>query len=243
MKAGPLIALGCRALTIRLERPERGVARPAPGSGAFKPALGLLFGLALGLLLMLTPPAARADALGTLKAFVAEVKTGRAAFTQTVTSPDGVKKKLSSGSFEFARPNRFRFAYTRPYEQLIVADGEKVWLLDTDLNQVTVRPFTEALGATPAALLAGTAIERDFELKALPDEGGLQWALALPRTTEGAFKSVRVGFRGATLAAVEIVDAFGQRSRLEFSAFEANPKLPADRFRFVPPVGADVIAQ
>lgn len=198
---------------------------------------------ALGLLgLMLASASAHGDSLDTLRAFVTEVKTGRSAFTQTVTSPDGAKKKLSSGSFEFARPHRFRFAYTRPYEQLIVADGEKVWLHDIDLNQVTVRPFTEALGATPAALLAGTAIERDFELKALPDEGGLQWAQALPRAAEGAFKSVRVGFRGTTLAAVEIVDAFGQRSRLEFSAFEANPKLAADRFRFVPPAGADVIA-
>lgn len=243
MKDGQLIALGRRAVTHRLQGPGCGIAHPVPGSQTLKPALGLLLGLALGLLLMLVPLAARADALGTLRAFTAEVKTGRATFIQTVTAPDGVKKKLSSGSFEFARPNRFRFAYTRPYEQLIVADGEKVWLLDTDLNQVTVRPFNEALGATPAALLAGSAIERDFELKALPDEGGLQWVQALPRAADGAFKSVQVGFRGTTLAAVEIVDAFGQRSRLEFSAFESNPKLAADRFRFTPPAGADVIAQ
>ena len=243
MKQGPLIALWRRAVSIRLLGPERSMSQPPPGRGTFGPMRGGMTGLTLGLLLLTAPFAARADALGTLKAFVAEVKTGRATFTQTVTSPDGVKKKLSSGSFEFARPNRFRFAYSRPYEQLIVADGEKVWLLDSDLNQVTVRPFNEALGATPAALLAGTAIERDFELKALPDEGGLQWAQALPRTTEGSFNSVRVGFRGATLAAVEIVDAFGQRSRLEFSAFEANPKLATDRFRFTPPAGADVIAQ
>lgn len=193
--------------------------------------------------LCLAAGAARADAIDTLKRFVAEVKTGRAAFTQTVTSPDGAKKKTSSGSFEFSRPNRFRFAYAKPYEQLIVADGQKVWLYDTDLEQVTVRPFTQALGASPAALLAGATLEKDFELRPLPDEAGLQWAQALPRTKEGSFQSLKVGFRGKTLAAVEIVDAFGQRSRLDFSQFEADPPLAADRFRFTPPPGADVIAQ
>ncbi|WP_428425376.1 outer membrane lipoprotein chaperone LolA [Methylibium sp.] len=187
--------------------------------------------------------AAQADAIDTLMGFVSGVKTGRAAFTQTVTSPDGVKKKTSSGSFEFLRPNRFRFAYTKPYEQLIVADGQKVWLYDTDLNQVTVRPFTQALGASPAALLAGASVDKDFELKALPDDAGLQWVQALPRAKDGSFQSLKVGFRGKTLAAVEIVDAFGQRSRLDFSQFEADPKLLAERFSFTPPSGADVIAQ
>ncbi|HXD07189.1 MAG TPA: outer membrane lipoprotein chaperone LolA [Burkholderiaceae bacterium] len=186
---------------------------------------------------------ARADAVDTLKAFVAEVKTGRAAFTQTVTAPDGSKKRTSTGSFEFFRPNRFRFAYAKPYEQLIVGDGQKVWLYDADLNQVTVRGFGQALGATPAALLAGTGIERDFELKPLSDEGGLQWAQATPRSRDGGFQSVKIGFRGKGLAALEIVDAFGQRSRLDFTQVEANPSLPADRFSFTPPPGADVITQ
>ena len=187
--------------------------------------------------------AARADALDRLKAFVAEVKTGRAAFTQTVTSPDGGKQRRSSGSFEFSRPDRFRFAYAKPYEQLIVGDGQKVWLYDPELNQVTVRPFGAALGATPAALLAGTALERDFALEALPDREGLQWAQALPRAKDGSFQSLQVGFRGAALAAVEIVDAFGQRSRLDFTQVEANPPLAPERFRFQPPPGADVLAQ
>ncbi len=193
--------------------------------------------------LILAAATARADALDTLQAFIREVKTGRAAFTQTVTSPDGVRKRSSSGSFEFARPNRFRFAYAKPYEQLIVADGQKVWLYDTELEQVTVRPFDQALGATPAALLAGGSLERDFELNALPEEAGLQWVRALPRVKDGSFQSLKIGFRDGTLAAVEIVDAFGQRSRLEFTEVEANPALPAERFRFTPPAGTDVIAQ
>ena len=187
--------------------------------------------------------AAHADAVDTLQAFVRDVKTGRADFTQTVTAPDGVKKKSSSGSFEFARPNRFRFAYKKPFEQLIVADGETVWIFDADLNQVSSRKVASALGATPAALLAGGALEKDFELAPLPAKDGLDWAEAKPKVKDGAFQSVRVGFRGKTLAAVEIIDSFGQHSLLRFIEFAANTSLPADAFRFTPPAGADVIEQ
>lgn len=193
--------------------------------------------------LLLAVAAARADAIDTLKAFVSDVKTGRASFTQVVTSPDGAKRKSSNGSFEFARPNRFRFAYAKPYEQLIVGDGQKIWLHDPDLNQVTVRPMGEALGSTPAALLAGSNLDKDFTLKALPDEGGLQWVQATPRQKDSGFQSVKVAFRAKQLAAVEIVDSFGQRSRLDFTQVEANASLPADRFRFTPPPGADVLSQ
>lgn len=221
----------------------RRVLRSFGESGQRSKRLPFLARLCVAGLLTLSAASARADAIDTLKSFIAEVKTGRADFTQTVTSPDGAKKRSSSGSFEFARPNRFRFAYVKPYEQLIVADGQKVWLYDTDLEQVTVRPFDKALGATPAALLAGGSLEGDFDLKALPDEGGLQWVQALPRVKDGSFQSLKIGFRDGTLAAVEIVDAFGQRSRLEFTKVEANPALTADRFRFVPPAGVDVIAQ
>jgi outer membrane lipoprotein carrier protein len=186
---------------------------------------------------------ARADSLDTLKGFVRDVKSGRASFTQVVTAPGGAKKKSSSGTFEFERPNRFRFDYTKPYEQAIVADGTKVWLYDTDLNQVTVRPMDQALGATPAAVLAGGALEQDFTLKAEPDEGGLQWVQAVPRAKEGSFQSLRVGFRGRELAAMEILDAFGQRSRLDFTRVESNVRIDAARFSFTPPAGADVLSQ
>ncbi len=186
---------------------------------------------------------AQADAVDTLKEFVRDVKTGRASFTQVVTSPDGVKKKNSSGNFEFARPNRFRFAYLKPFEQIIVADGQKVWIFDTDLNQASSRKLSAALGNTPAALLAGGSLDKDFDLSALPAKDGLEWAQALPRTKEGAFQSMRIGFKGKELAAVEIVDSFGQRSLLQFTQFVANPSLPADSFKFTPPAGADVIEQ
>jgi len=187
--------------------------------------------------------AARADAVDTLKDFVTQVKSGHAAFTQTVTSPDGAKKKSSSGTFDFARPNRFRFAYAKPFEQLIVADGQKVWVYDADLNQVTARKFSQALGATPAALLAGGSLEKDFDLAPLPSKDGLEWAQATPKAKEGAFQSVRIGFKGRDLAAVEITDGFGQRSLLQFTQFAANAPVSPELFKFVVPKGADVIEQ
>jgi outer membrane lipoprotein carrier protein len=197
----------------------------------------------IGLALSLSAWAAQADAVDSLREFVRDVKTGQAKFTQTVTSADGARKKTSSGSFEFQRPNRFRFAYAKPFEQLIVADGQKVWIYDADLNQASSRKLAQALGSTPAALLAGGALDTEFDLKAEPARDGLDWALATPKAKDGPFQSMRVGFKGKELAAVEITDSFGQRSRLVFSEFGANVALPQDRFRFVPPAGADVIEQ
>lgn len=196
-------------------------------------------------LLALWAGLAHADAVEALRAFTREVKTGRAAFTQVVTSPDGAKKKSSSGSFEFARPNRFRFAYAKPYEQLIVGDGNKVWLYDVDLQQVTVRAMDQALGATPAALLAGNQLEKDFELQAQPSAAGLDWVQAVPRKKDAAvgFASVRIGFRGPALAALELVDSFGQHSRLTFTEVVTNAAPAADAFRFTPPKGVEVLTQ
>ncbi|MBY0235984.1 MAG: outer membrane lipoprotein chaperone LolA [Burkholderiaceae bacterium] len=198
--------------------------------------------LGLAGLLMLAG-AAQADGVSALKDFVREVKSGRAEFTQTVSSPDGVRKKMSSGTFEFQRPNQFRFAYAKPFEQLIVADGQKVWIFDPDLKQASSRRMNQALGATPAALLAGGNLERDFKLKALASEGGLDWVQAEPKLADGGFQSLKIGFKGSVLAALEIVDGFGQRSRLDFSAVNANASVAAERFRFVLPAGADLIEQ
>ena len=203
-------------------------------------AFAVVFGVACT---ALAAPAAHAASVDVLKDFIRDVTSARAQFTQTVTSPDGAKKKTSSGSFEFARPNRFRFAYAKPFEQLIVADGQKVWIFDADLNQASSRQISSALGATPAALLAGGALDNDFNLTALPAKDGLAWVQALPKQKDSAFKSVRVGFKGKDLAAVEIVDAFDQRSNLLFTQFTPGVEFPAEHFRFTPPAGADVIEQ
>ncbi len=199
----------------------------------------LLIALSLGLAAL----AARADSVDTLRDFIRDVRTGRAQFTQTVTSPDGAKKKISTGNFEFSRPNRFRFVYAKPFEQQIVADGQKVWIYDADLNQASSRKFTSALGATPAALLAGGSLDKDFDLAALPAKDGLDWVSATPKAKDGAFKALRIGFRSSALAAIEIVDAFDQRSLLQFSQFAAGVTFAADTFTFIPPAGADVIEQ
>ncbi len=194
-------------------------------------------------LLMVAAAAARADAVDTLKEFVRDVKTGSADFTQTVTSPDGAKKKTSSGKFEFSRPNRFRFDYQKPFEQAIVADGQKVWIYDADLNQASSRKFSQALGATPAALLAGGSLEKDFDLTALPTKDGLEWAEATPKAKDGSFKSVKIGFKGKQLNAVEVIDAFGQKSYLQFTQFTANAPVKPEAFTFKVPSGADLIEQ
>lgn len=219
-------------------------------------------GALAAMLLSATGPA-HADAVATLRAFVKDVQTGRGSFTQTVTSPDGKKTRKSTGTLEFLRPNKFRFAYAGPTEQLIVGDGKQVWLYDADLNQVTVRPMNAMVGATPAALLAGGALDKDFTLKNVnmpasspgavsatpaPSQATsslLEWVEALPRHKEGQFQSVRVGFSKANgqLAALEILDSFGQHSRLDFAQFESKVALPATRFQFTPPAGADVLKQ
>jgi outer membrane lipoprotein carrier protein len=188
---------------------------------------------------------AHADAVDALREFSRDAKTGRAVFTQVVTSPDGAKKKTSSGSFEFARPNRFRFAYTKPYEQTIVGDGQKLWLHDPDLQQVTVRAMDKALGATPAALLAGGQIERDFDLKALPSALGLDWVQAQPKTKDEnmGYTSLRVGFKGKALAALELTDSFGQKSTISFADLVLNTPANEQALKFIPPAGTDVLTQ
>jgi outer membrane lipoprotein carrier protein len=199
--------------------------------------------LCLALALMGSSVATRADALDALRNFAKEVRSGRAEFTQTVISPDGARKKNSSGSFEFVRPNRFRFAYTQPFEQLILGDGQKVWIFDADLNQATSKKMSQALGSTPAALLAGGVPDKDFELRRLPHQNHLDWVLATPKIKDSGFQSLQIGFRGKELAAVEMLDNFGQRSVLQFSGFVSNTVIANERFEFKPPAGVDVIEQ
>ncbi len=202
---------------------------------------------------LLCTPLAMAGAIESLDAFIHHAQSARTQFTQVVTAParDGqtARSKTSSGTFEFSRPGKFRFIYQKPFEQTIVADGQTLWLFDVDLNQVTARKQASTLGSTPAALIASApdlrALQADFALQAAPDKDGLQWIEATPKAKEGQLQSVRVGLRARDpvpeLAALEILDSFGQRSVLTFSKIEINPRLSPDTFIFRPPAGAQVI--
>jgi outer membrane lipoprotein carrier protein len=201
---------------------------------------------------LFTMLAAHADGLQDLERFLREVGAGHADFTQVVTTPareaDGAgraRTRTSSGRFEFLRPGRFRFDYDRPFEQTIVADGQTLWLYDADLNQVTARPQQAALGQTPAALIAADgdlqALRRVFELQAEPmGADGIAWVRAIPRAPDGTVQQVRVGFRDGQLVRLEIVDSLGQTSVLTFTGWRLGG-VAAERFRYTPPAGADVI--
>lgn len=196
-----------------------------------------------------------AGGLESLETFVKTVSSGRAEFTQVVTAPgkDGqaARSKTSNGTFEFSRPNRFRFVYKKPFEQTIVADGQTLWLYDADLNQVTSRKLAQVLNGTPAAVIAAAAdlkgLQADFNLASLPDRDGLQWIQAKPKTKDGQLQSISVGFKptgkGSELAMLEILDSFGQKSVMTFSQFEINPALGPASFQFKTPAGADLIRQ
>ena len=205
----------------------------------------LLTGFALSALAMV----AHAGAMESLENFIRNAKTGRADFTQVITAPpkDGqaARTKTSSGTFEFQRPNRFRFEYRKPFEQSIVADGQTLWLHDKDLNQVSQRKQAQVLGSTPAALIASSpdleSLKRDFDLQVLPDRDGLQWVQATPKQKEGQLTNMKVGFRGDQLAALDIQDSFGQRSVLTFANMQVNGAVNTAAFTFTPPKGADVV--
>ncbi|MES2633217.1 MAG: outer membrane lipoprotein chaperone LolA [Pseudomonadota bacterium] len=195
--------------------------------------------------------ASHASGLDALESFVKNAKSGRAEFTQAVTAPakegQSARTKNSSGTFEFVRPNRFRFNYKKPFEQTIVADGQTLWLYDADLRQVTQRKQAQVLAQTPAALIASAAdlatLRKDFNLEAAPDANGMQWVQATPRVKEGQLNYIKVGFRGNELAALEILDGFGQKSVMTFSKMDTNASVGPEVFNFKPPQNSDVIKQ
>jgi chaperone LolA len=188
--------------------------------------------------------AAHAGGIERLKAFIAGAKTAEADFSQTVTDKSGRVTQRASGKMAFARPGKFRWDYTAPYEQVIVGDGTKLWLYDTDLNQVTVKPLGDVIAGTPAALLAGdNAIEKYFTLKNAGEADGLEWLEAVPKNRDTTFERIRMGFKGDVLVQMDLYDQFGQRTVLRLSHLVRNPAIASSRFKFTPPQGADVIGE
>jgi outer membrane lipoprotein carrier protein len=185
------------------------------------------------------------DAVPTPKAlrqFLDSVQTFRAPFAQSVFDSRGRTVESSGGEVVMQRPGRFRWDYATPYVRTIVADGERLWLYEADLEQVTVRRLSEGLGDTPAALLTGRDdVLKRFAVQRTWEADGLSWSALRPRTAEGDFAELRLGFRGNVLLALELDDRLGQRTRIDFKSPSLNVAVPVDTFRFTPPPGADVI--
>lgn len=177
-----------------------------------------------------------------LDGFMADVRPLRAQFAQTLYDEKREPLEESSGTVWLQRPGRFRWEYRAPFAQTIVADGERLWVHDADLDQVTVRDQHEAVGDTPAVLLGSEANLHDrFYVTDLGRRDGLLWARLVPQSSEGGFEEIRLGFDAANLRAMDLVDGFGQLTRLTFSSVERLDRLPPETFVFTPPPGADVI--
>lgn len=196
------------------------------------------------LLLLWCPALAFGAGTDALKTFLSQTTTAKARFAQMVLDRNMKVLQQATGTMAFSRPGKFRWEYEKPYEQSIVGDGQRLWIYDKDLNQVTVRKLDKALGASPAALLAGSnEIEKNYTVTNGGNREGLEWLDAVPRTQYTAFERVRLGFGRNGLEAMELRDQFGQMTVIRFADLERNPRLPPDLFRFTPPKGADVISE
>jgi outer membrane lipoprotein carrier protein len=188
--------------------------------------------------------AATASGLDQLHAFLEGTQSAQGAFRQVVVNKDKRTTQTTAGTFAFQRPGKFRWTYDKPFDQVIVGDGDKVWVYDRDLNQVIVRKLDAALGATPAALLAGdNALERNFTLVSGGEGDGVQYVDATPKSAESQFTRIRLGFADNLPRRMQLTDAFGQTTELTFVDMQRNPKLAVETFRFTPPKGADVVGQ
>jgi outer membrane lipoprotein carrier protein len=186
---------------------------------------------------------AAAGGIDQLKAFWANTHAAQGTFAQSVVAKSGRKPQNSAGSFSLARPGKLRWSYEKPYKLLLVADGEKLWTFDADLNQVTVGKMDKALGASPAALLTGEALDKHFTLTEAGAADGLEIVDAEPRAADSTFARVRIGLSNNLPRLMEVRDNFGQTTTLLFTEFQPNPLLAKDTFRFVPPKGADVVGE
>ena len=214
------------------------------------PRLAILFSVAAITVLLALPGQAgaqSASALAQFKSFVASAKSARGEFEQRLVKRSGSGasvSNVSSGTFVFLRPGKFVWAYQKPYEQLLQADGENLYLYDKDLNQVTIRKLGDALGSSPAAILFGSNdLEKNFTLRDAGSQDGLQWLQATPKAKDTTFEQIGIGLKGGVPLAMELRDSFGQVSVLTFKNFQKNPVIAPDQFKFTIPPGADVLRQ
>lgn len=180
-----------------------------------------------------------------LQNFFREVQSLKASFTQALLDAQGEPLQVTSGTVWLQRPGKFRWDYREPFPQLIVSNGNKVFLYDVDLEQVTVRPLDDALGNTPVLLLAGNEpLEKNFTIKELDPSDGLAWVELVPKAEDlVGFERMQFGFAGNQLKAMQMADNLGQITRLRFSDGERNVDIDANLFEFTPPKGVDVIGE
>lgn len=194
--------------------------------------------------LALVPLLAEAGAVDQLHQFLQTTQTLRADFAQIVVAKNGRKPQQSSGSVAISRPGKLRWDIQKPYPQLLVGDGERFWIYDPELKQITVRKAGQAIGGSPAALLSGNNdLEKNFALSEAGTSEGMAWVEAIPKASESGFEKVRLGFVGSELKGMELHDNFGQTTHIRFSKVERNPALPPATFKFTPPVGVDVVGE
>jgi len=193
---------------------------------------------------MLFANLAVADGISSLRDFFNNTNSMRAQFSQVVNDKQGRKEQEVEGTMQLQRPNKFRWDYKKPYEQQIVSDGKQVFLFDADLQQVTIRELSKALGSSPAALLAGgEAVEKSFTLKNATRKDGLTWVLALPKDKDSGFERVLLGFKVEELRKMEMYDSFNHVTHITFTEVERNPVLQEATFLFITPKGADVVGE
>ena len=178
-----------------------------------------------------------------LESFLQDLSSLKANFVQTIYGENGRRLEKSEGEVTLLRPGQFRWDYQTPFPQTIVADGNKVWFYDPELAQVTVKPLGGAIGETPALLLLGNErpSEEDFSFVEFKPDDDRLWIELRPRQEDASFTAVRMGFSGEQLAAMELLDNFGQRTRLELSEYQHNPSLAPELFHFTIPKGVDVL--
>ena len=195
----------------------------------------LMLGLTLGTSAPTATPA-------TVQRYFQNLQSLRVDFIQRVFDERGRVMQTSSGQMLMRKPGKFRWDYQTPAEQVIVADGERLWAYDVDLAQVTVRKLDQALSSTPLALLSGAApIEEAFTVGSVRRQDGLEWYELTPKQPQPEFRLLRVAFRGEALISLELEDNFGQRTRLDFQKLERNPAFDPALLKFTPPPGVDVV--
>lgn len=177
-----------------------------------------------------------------MHAFLEDVHSLKADFTQVVLDSNLKQVKQSNGTLMIKRPGRFRWDYAKPNPEVIVADGERLWLYDVELQQVTVKPLNDTLAASPAVLLSGSNdVERSFKVEDLGERDGLEWVSLVPKVKDTDFDNVKLGFKGDDVAVMELKDNLGNLTRITFSNLQRNVPIGDDAFKFTPPKGADVI--